>query len=259
MNKLFTFFIAKAFITGFLLLKSIPLIGQPCVIDQPVIDAYADISGVAAVGQSFTACATGVVTAIELRFLDLQTKSLKLQMATGTNTLSPEYTQVFEAKKFEKVLIQLTTPFPVQEYQEYAFSIVGLSDSDTSNVAYIYGYTQNPYAEGNLITEIDGGVTDYESDLAFNLTIVENACVPDQPEADDSFIVDTTTAIGQSFTACNSGAITMIRVNFAGLGSNALSLQLAQGTQTVTPEYTQDFRVDSTGRYDCSAVYSLHS
>ena len=245
MNKIFTLSITKALFIGVLLLGSIPLIGQPCVINQAKIDSYSDISATAASGQSFTACATGVVTAIEVSFLDLKTKNLKLNMATGTNTLIPEYTQLFEAKAPGKVLIQLTTPFPVEEYEEYAFSISGISD--TNIVAFIYAFTDNPYKEGNLITEINGINTPYEADLAFNLTIVENACALDQPARDDFFNITTTTAIGQNFTACNSGAITMLRVNFSGLVAKALTLQINSGSNTLIPAYTQDFQPDSLG------------
>lgn len=245
MNKFFTLFVSKVLLIGLLLLGYYPLIGQPCVIDQAVVDSYSDISANAATGQSFTACATGVVTSLEVSFLGLQTKNLKLQMSSGTNTLNPEYTQNFTAKAPGKVLIQLTTPFPVEEYEEYAFSIVGISD--TNIVAFINAYTANPYAEGNLITEIDGAVTHYEADLAFNLTIVENACVIDQANSNAFSPISTSSAIGQNFTACNSGAITMLRVNFLGLFTKALTLQMNSGTNTLSPEYKQDFQPDSSG------------
>lgn len=222
-----------------------PVFAQPCAIDQPAGNAFLNISDATAVGQTFVACGTGYVTAIEVDFYIQTVNTLTLQMSAGANTLSPQYSQTFEANSTGKTLIQLTTPFPVTELQMYSFSVIGLTGSGAAGA--LLGLNGNPYTGGNAITESGGSVTNFGTDLAFGLTIVTDACVIDQPDNNAFANVSTATAVGQTFTACKDGAITMIRMNFSTLNVKALKLQISSGTNTLTPEYTQDFEPGTTG------------
>lgn len=222
-----------------------PVFAQPCAIDQPEGNAFLNISDATAVGQTFTACGTGYVTAIEVDFYIQTVNTLTLQMSAGTNTLSPEYTQEFEANSTGKVLIQLTTPFAVQDLQSYTFTVVGLAGSGAAGS--LLGFNGNPYTGGNAITETGGAVTNFGTDLTFGLTIVTDACVIDQDTRNAFANVSTSTAVGQTFTACNDGAITMIRINYAAVSAKAFTLQISSGTNTLTPGYSQDFEPGTVG------------
>lgn len=222
-----------------------PIFAQPCAIDQPEGNAFLNISDATAVGQTFTACGTGYVTAIEVNFYIQTVNTLTLQMSAGNNTLSPQYSQTFEANSTGKTLIQLTTPFAVQDLQTYTFTVVGLAGSGAAGA--LLGLNGNPYTGGNAITETGGAVTNFGTDLTFGLTIVTDACVIDQPDNNAFANVSTTTAVGQTFTACKDGAITMIRMNFSTLNVKALKLQISSGANTLTPEYTQDFEPGTAG------------
>lgn len=240
-----TFFSKIATLLCVAILGISPTFAQPCAIDQPEGNAFLNISDATAVGQTFTACGTGFVTAIEVNFYTQVVNTLTLQMSSGLNTLTPEYTQEFEANSTGKVLIQLTTPFAVQDLQSYTFTVVGLAGSGAAGS--LLGLNGDPYTGGNAITETGGSVTNFGTDLTFGLTIVTNACVIDQGARDAFANISTATAVGQSFTACKDGAITMIRVHFYTLDVKALRLQISSGTNTLTPEYIQDFEPGTTG------------
>lgn len=240
-----TFFSKIATLFCVAILGIIPAFAQPCAIDQPQGNAFLNISDATAVGQTFTACGTGYVTVIEVDFYIQTVNTLTLQMSAGNNTLSPQYSQTFEANSTGKTLIQLTTPFAVQELQTYTFTVVGLAGSGAAGS--LLGLNGNPYTGGNAITETGGAVTNFGTDLTFGLTIVTDACVIDQPDNNAFANVSATTAVGQTFTACKDGAITMIRMNFSTLDVKALRLQISSGSNTLTPEYTQDFEPGTTG------------
>ena len=146
---------------------------QACYIKQRQENAFAIVNDGVATGQNFIACETGMITEIGVRFATVgeNTNKLQLQMATGPNTLSPEYTQEFQVKEAGDLLIQLLTPFPVEEGQQYAFTIFSADNPDAS--ANLAGFNGNPYANGLAINQSNGSVNNFSSDMDFSVTIVE--------------------------------------------------------------------------------------
>ncbi len=219
--------------------------GQACYIDQPESNSFANVSTTTAAGQSFTACTSGVITSIRVNFTTMDTDRMRLQLSSGANTLNPTYTQDFETKGTGDLLIQLATPFPVEEAQIYAFTVIGIEGDGV--IANLSGFNGNPYTEGNAITESNGNVNNFGTDVKFSISIVENACTINQPESNSFANVSTGTAAGQNFVACTSGLITHLRVSFATMDTDQLRLQLSSGTNTLNPEYSQDFMTNGTG------------
>jgi hypothetical protein len=223
------------------------LTAQACYIEQRQENAFAIVNDGVAAGQNFIACETGMITEIGVRFATVgeNTNKLQLQMATGSNTLSPEYTQEFQVKEAGDLLIQLLTPFPVEEGQQYAFTIFGADNPDAS--ANLAGFNGNPYPNGNFINETDGVVTNFGADATFSLTIVKEACVIDQAEDNAFANIASNIATGQTFIPCTDGILTTVRFNFVTMDAARLRLQIAAGPNTLEPDYTQIFDTEGTG------------
>ena len=143
------------------------------------------------------------------------------------------------------MIVVLSTPYIVEAGQSYAFSILGIYGAGAS----LSGLNGNPYISGTAFSESGGVPSSLTADLDFSITVVENACVIDQPEENDVANVATNISVGQTFTACVTGFITHIKTRFSTLNSGSFQFQMASGTETLSPEYTQVFVPDSAGDY----------
>ncbi|MEM9823375.1 MAG: T9SS type A sorting domain-containing protein [Bacteroidota bacterium] len=219
-------------------------IAQVCTIDQADRNAFININNDIAAGQRFKACNSGVITQIRVFIDALNATELRLQLSSGNNTLNPEYTQDFSASAAGDVFIDLTTPFPVEAEQNYAYTILPLNATGTSN---IWGTSENQYPDGNAISESNGQVSSFAGDEDFTITIEDALCVLNQPQRNAFININNDIAAGQRFKACNSGVITQIRVFIDALNATQLRLQLSAGNNTLNPEYTQDFTANAAG------------
>jgi hypothetical protein len=113
---------------------------------------------------------------------------------------------------------------------------------------YLSGY--KPNLETLLNARLNLFEVDDTSDSTQTKATNDIPCVIEQSNKDAYANIQTTTAFGQTFTACRDGFISKIRINLYSVEGNdvrRLRLQLSSGTNTLVPEYSQDFWVEKDG------------
>jgi hypothetical protein len=153
-----------------LLLGARPAEAQ-CTIDTTVPAAVAIVSTpTAPLGQSFTACQSGIVTNIAIIVSYSTRDSLLLGLQRGTDLTAPELTQLTTWVQGAR-RVRFTPSFPVTGGMTYSFSIAPLVG--ILNLGMVDGYP-----DGSLL-QVDQGVTVVRNgDMEFSLTISPEPVVP---------------------------------------------------------------------------------
>ena len=122
------------------------------------------------VGQSFKACASGMVTQVKVFINGRFSSNFRFDISEGANTINPGYSQDFDARFDGDQVIFLDTPFPVIADSTYAFSVA----SRVAGSAGVGGIDMDVYDDGSFFSIRDGAVTVLDIDLFFGITIDNN-------------------------------------------------------------------------------------
>ncbi len=202
------------FFTFTLLFLSAGLLAQPCFLNQPTINSFADLNATQSVGQTFTACGDGVVTEITVSLRDSVGKVLTLELFNAADRLSALDTQLVYFGGAGEVSILLHRPFSVLDGEQYAFSFKGAAVNFNANDGDIL-------PGGNVFRLTNGNFEDPGADLTFSLGIVPDACTQFQGAATQTFFLQDK-GIGQVFTACATGALTEVSIEFTQVDDDTL-------------------------------------
>ena len=140
--------LTRGILAGFIVLAvHSPNSAADCTIDQSTCTDHGFSANVGPspdiIGQSFTACQTGVVTSVTFN-ANLVTPGLTLGLEVGTNICAPSYTQSVSAVQGSNTVV-LDTPFPVTDGAVYSF---GLQPSGGHSPLMLWGCGEDVYAGG---------------------------------------------------------------------------------------------------------------
>lgn len=154
------------------------------------------------------------MTEITVSLRDSVGKVLTLELFNVADRLSALDTQLVYFSGAGEVSILLHRPFPVLDGEQYAFSFKG--------AAIVFNAASGDNQPGGNVYRLDNGnFEEPEADLTFSLGIVPDACTQFQGAATETFFLQHE-GIGQVFTACATGALTEVSIEFAQVDDDTL-------------------------------------